>query len=158
QTVRIAMSGETDIGAMLQTAKFTHLFLTKPFEVPTVVDAVNRVRALHALLDDPALRALVGGVTTLPTAPTVYTALERAVLSPDMGTNSVARVVAQDAALSAKILQLVNSSFFGLPRSSTRIEHAVSYLGLTVLRALVLAHEIAEVFQPGSDSTFSFEA
>jgi putative nucleotidyltransferase with HDIG domain len=158
QTVRIALSGQTDMGAMLRTVRYAHLFLTKPCEMSTIVGAVDRVRQLHALLSDTPLRALVGSVASLPTAPRVYTALERAVLSPDAGTDAVARIVAQDMALSAKIMQLVNSAFFGLPRSSTRIEHAVSYLGITVLRALVLAHEIAEVFGNRPVAGFSLEA
>ncbi len=158
QTVRIALSGQTDMGSMLRTVRFAHLFLTKPCEVATIVGTVNRVFQLHVLLQDEALRGLVGGVASLPTAPTVYTALERAVLSPEAGTDAVARIVSQDIALSAKILQLVNSSFFGLPRSSTRIEHAVSYLGITVLRALVLAHEIAEVFGNKPVAGFTLQA
>jgi HD-like signal output (HDOD) protein len=157
-TVRIALSGQADMGAMLRTVRFAHLFLNKPCEIPTLVAAIDRVRQLHDLMSDASLRTLIGGVSTLPTAPGVYTALERAVLSPDAGMDTIARIVAQDVALSAKILQLVNSSFFGLPRPSTRIEHAVSYLGITVLRALVLTHEIAEVFAGHSPTGFSIEA
>jgi putative nucleotidyltransferase with HDIG domain len=158
QTVRVALSGQTDMGAMLRTVRFAHLFLTKPCEVPTLVGAVERVRQVHQLLDDPSLRAMIGGIAALPTAPSVYSALERAVLSPDTGMDAVAKIIAKDIALSAKILQLVNSAFFGLPRTSTRIEHAVSYLGITVLRALVLAHEIAEVFGGQHVPGFSLDA
>ena len=60
----------------------------------------------------------------------------------------IARIVEQDVGISAKILQLVNSAFFGLAHSITNVEHAVIYLGINTLRSLALSVEILRVFQP----------
>jgi HD-like signal output (HDOD) protein len=59
---------------------------------------------------------------------------------------AITAIVERNTGLCAKILQLVNSSFFGRPRRITRIEMAVGLLGMNVLRSLVLSHEIANSF------------
>jgi HD-like signal output (HDOD) protein len=66
----------------------------------------------------------------------------------DTSLQKLARIVEQDVGISAKILQLVNSAFFGLAHSITNIEHAVIYLGINTLRSLALSVEIFRVFQP----------
>jgi putative nucleotidyltransferase with HDIG domain len=63
-------------------------------------------------------------------------------------TRQIARLIARDVALSAKILQLVNSSFFGLGRRVSSIEQTVSLLGVIRLKALVLTEGILRQFVP----------
>jgi putative nucleotidyltransferase with HDIG domain len=60
--------------------------------------------------------------------------------------------------MSAKILQLVNSGFFGLPQRATTLEHAVNYLGLDKIRILALYSETFRVFVPDVRIPDSFGA
>ena len=48
------------------------------------------------------------------------------------------------AGLTGQVLKFVNSSYFGLARSVSRMEQAISYLGINIVRSLVLSHEICE--------------
>lgn len=143
QTVRIVLSGQTDMATAVRTVRVAHQFLPKPCDADALRRVVDRSLALRSLLADDALRQAVGGVDVLPSVPAVYAALETAIMRPDSTLASIAAIVERDSALCAKVLQIVNSSFFGLPRQATRIEHAVNYLGVNVLRAVVLSHEIA---------------
>ena len=66
----------------------------------------------------------------------------------DAGNESVediTKIVEQDVALTAKVLQMVNSSFFRRQRSINSANEAVSYLGADVLRHLVLANKMFEM-------------
>lgn len=143
QTVRIVLSGQTDMATAVRTVRVAHQFLPKPCDADALRRVVERSLALRSLLADDALRQAVGGVDVLPSVPEVYSALEAAIMRPDGTLAGIAAIVERDSALCAKVLQIVNSSFFGLPRQATLIEHAVNYLGVNVLRAVVLSHEIA---------------
>ena len=159
QTVRIVLSGQTDMATAVRTIRIAHQFLTKPCDADALRRVVERSLALRSLLDDETLRQAVGGVDALPSVPAVYAALEAVLMRPDSTLAGISAVVERDSALCAKVLQIVNSSFFGLPRQATRIEHAVNYLGVNVLRAVVLSHEVARA--AGTDAPvlgFSLQA
>jgi len=100
------------------------------------------------LLSDDSIRRTVGALPDLPSLPRTYNALTEALGEPDTSLQKLARIVEQDVGISAKILQLVNSAFFGIAHSITNVEHAVIYLGINTIRSLVLSLEIFRVFKP----------
>jgi HD-like signal output (HDOD) protein len=67
----------------------------------------------------------------------------------------VGDIIRGDVSISAKILQLVNSSYFGLPVHVTDVSHAVALLGLNVVKPLVLSSGLFQQFAPGSLGEFS---
>ena len=87
----------------------------------------------------------------LPSLPRTYEALTQALADPDTSLQKVAKIVEQDVGVSAKVLQLVNSAFFGIAHSMTSIQGAVSYLGINTLKNLVLSVEIFRAFKPKRD-------
>jgi putative nucleotidyltransferase with HDIG domain len=60
----------------------------------------------------------------------------------------IADIIERDLAMSAKVLQLVNSAFFGLAHSVSTLQAAVSYLGVETIKNLALASEAFRVFVP----------
>jgi HD-like signal output (HDOD) protein/ActR/RegA family two-component response regulator len=144
-TARIVLSGEADLGSVLAVARTAQQFLSKPCDAGTVVGALDRALRVQSLLNQPSLRELIGGVTSLPTLPVVYHELLAAMSSADADLPGVARIVATDVATSAELLKLVNSAFFGLPREISSIESAVTLLGLDNIQALVLAGSVFRI-------------
>ena len=65
---------------------------------------------------------------------------------PGIDSSKVAIIIQKDPAVAAKVLQVCNSAFFRLPRRVSSIKQAVSYLGLSTVRSMVLS---AELFKPG---------
>jgi HD-like signal output (HDOD) protein len=84
----------------------------------------------------------------LPSCPRLYTELTELILDPDATAADAAALMERDVAMSAKVLQLVNSAFFGLGRRVALTSEAVQYLGLDTLRALVLHAGAFEAFAP----------
>jgi HD-like signal output (HDOD) protein len=78
--------------------------------------------------------------------PSTFSALQRALADPSIDLSKVSAIIEKDPAVSAKVLQVCNSAFFRLPRRVSTIKQAVSYLGLSIVRSMVLS---AEVFRPG---------
>lgn len=158
QTVRIVLSGQADMATAVRAVRVAHQFLPKPCEPDALRSVVERSMALRSLLADDDLRQIVGGVGALPSVPAVYAELETAIIRPDCALADIAAIVERDSALCAKVLQIVNSSFFGLPRPATRIEHAVTYLGINVLRAVALSHDVMGSATDAAPAGFSLQA
>jgi HD-like signal output (HDOD) protein/CheY-like chemotaxis protein len=144
-TARIVLSGEADVGSVLAVARSAQQFLSKPCDVAELVAAVSRSLHVQSLLNDPGLRELIGGVTSLPALPASYQELVATMREPDVDLRDVTRIVAADVATSADLLKLVNSAFFGLPREIGSVASAVSLLGLDNIQALVLTGSVFRV-------------
>jgi HD-like signal output (HDOD) protein len=100
-----------------------------------------------------ALRKKIERITNLPTLPEIVVRILRIINDPETSTKEIARAVSQDPPLSAKILRLANSAFYGMPRSITSINKAVVLLGTKVIRTIVLSLTVFDMF-PG-DNRFS---
>jgi len=148
QMVRIVLSGHTELSTALRVVPVAHQFLAKPCDAEMLRVAIERACHLKALLSDDSIRRTVTALGDLPSVPRTYEALTLALADPDVSLQKVARIVEQDVGVSAKVLQLVNSAFFGISHSMTNIQSAVSYLGINTLKNLVLSLEIFRAFKP----------
>ncbi len=159
EIVRIVLSGYSEVEAALRVVPVAHQFLAKPCEAEKLREVVARSCALQALLSEELLRAAVAGIGALPSVPQVYAELTRALADENTPVADVARIVERDIALCAKLLQLVNSAFFGLPRRVTSIRSAVAYLGTNLLKNLALSLGVFRAFEGANlRAGFSLEA
>jgi HD-like signal output (HDOD) protein len=155
--VRIVLSGHTELEAALRAIPIAHQFLTKPCNPDALQETVERACSLRALLDDDAIRSALGDVESLPPVPRVYAALMRTLAENDASLTDVTRLVEQDPAICAKVLQLVNSAFLGLNRKVTSIQQAVGLLGTSMLKNLALSVEVQGTFDASRIPGFSFD-
>jgi HD-like signal output (HDOD) protein len=150
QTIRIVLSGYADLRQTIRLVPFAHQYLSKPCDPGQLEDVVERCLLLHELLNGPELRSIVGRIRKLPSLPRVYSALQDMVRNDQATVQDVAGLVGSDAAIAAKVLQIVNSAFFRLAKRITNIEQAVSYLGFTAIRNIATS---AEIFAQWGDSS-----
>jgi HD-like signal output (HDOD) protein len=148
EVVRIVFSGHTELEATLRAVPVAHQFLLKPCDADMLRVAIERACSLQSILTSEALSHMVGSLGDLPSAPRVYAALTQALSDPEVPLARIAQIVEQDVAISAKVLQLVNSAFFGLARSVNSVRDAVSYLGVNILQSLVVKVEAFRIFVP----------
>jgi HD-like signal output (HDOD) protein len=137
---RIVLSGHMDENAAMRAAGVAHRYLTKPCPPETMEATLARTFELQALLRDERIRTSLGGTVNLPASPKLYQELNRLLASGNSSLEAIAGVMEQDVGMSAKVLQLVNTAFFALPRKISSVAQAVSYLGFGTLKSLVLAH------------------
>lgn len=141
KAVRMILTGQTEQESVMRSVFVAHMFLSKPCDPVLLKRVVGRACHLNSILNSEELRAAVGKVEMLPAAPKTYVALNEALGRPNCGAGDVARIVEGDIGLCAKILQLVNSAFFGLPRKISSVADAVTYIGTVAIRNLALALE-----------------
>ncbi|QQR80250.1 MAG: HDOD domain-containing protein [Deltaproteobacteria bacterium] len=145
--VRIILSGFTEMEAALQSVPVAHQFLNKPCEAQKVKEIIERAFHLQNVLNNQTIKDVVGKIDQLPVLPTVYKELITALGDPDVSVKSVAGIVEKDIALGTKILQVVNSAFFGLPRTVTSVFSAVTLLGLNMTKNLSLTLKVFQNFE-----------
>jgi HD-like signal output (HDOD) protein len=158
QVVRIVLSGQADEASVLRSLGATHQYLSKPCDPETLKQTLQRACAVRRLLDESALKQVVSQVGALPSPPSVYVALVNECQSANGSVRRVADLVAQDIGMTAQVLHLVNSAFFGRRRRISDPLQAVQVLGLNTLRALVLSAEVFEAFDVKPAPGFSLEA
>lgn len=142
QTVRIVLSGFAEEQAVLASLVMTHRFLSKPIGADELIGVVDRACALQDMLDSEELCKVAGRVGSLPSRPTIYTALTQELSSPVTSLADIAKLVEQDIAITAKLLQVVNSAFIGVPQKTISVARAVSFIGAALLKNLVLSLEV----------------
>ena len=156
--MRFVLSGAADRDLALRSVELAHQFLTKPCEPAVLRDVIDRALNLRLVLEDPALRLVVASMRALPSIPGVYVELMNAIRSPETPASELGSIVARDAGMTAKVLQLVNSSFFGIRRAFIDPVAATVYLGAETVGALVLQASVFSQFSARTMREFPLEA
>lgn len=146
QGIRFILSGEPTKESSVQLAGSVHQQLLKPCEPGELRDAVHRAVGLRDVLTNSRLQSLVSRMQALPSMPSVYLDLVDELRREDPSPEAIGRIISQDMGMCAKMLQLVNSAFFGLLQPVTKPEEAVMYLGLDTVKALVFSLQIFALF------------
>ena len=141
ETARIMLTAQVKKDQTYEAVGLVHQFLAKPCPPEELQAAIDRALHLRALLDDHTLRGVVSRMRALPSQPDIYTKLMRAVRADNVGMDEIASIVEENPSVAARVLQLVNSAFFGLPRPTASIKEAVVFIGTKTLRTLVLSVE-----------------
>jgi HD-like signal output (HDOD) protein/CheY-like chemotaxis protein len=141
-SVRLILSGHSDTASIMKTVGTAHQYLNKPCDPDVLKRTIKRAFALRLLLGDPNLQKLVGQIGSLPSVPVVYQEVIACLQNPNASLPDVGKVVSKDLGMTATLLKLVSSAFFGLSKPVSTVERAVSFIGLDTLITLVLAQGI----------------
>jgi putative nucleotidyltransferase with HDIG domain len=85
-------------------------------------------------------------VSKLPSLPQTLIELIDKCNSNDRNLREIGAIVARDATISARVLQLSNSAFIGARNKFTDIEQAAIYLGIDTIRNLAISVSVHETF------------
>lgn len=150
--VRIVLCGNSEQERVLQAVGPAHQYLSKPCNPGFLQKTVNRACLLNTRLSNQQLKALVSRMDSLPSLPEIYFDLVEELRDEEASVDRVGTLISRDLGMTAKVLQLVNSSFFGLPVHVNDAKHAAALLGLNTLKPLVLT---ASIFRQLEESRVS---
>ena len=91
----------------------------------------------------------VRGISHIATLPEVTVRIIELVNDPDSSARDLHCLIATDPALTARMLKVVNSAFYGLPRQIASINRAVSLLGINAVKNIAVAASLAKLFRGG---------
>ena len=114
KTVRFVLSGFSDRQMILKSVGVTHQFFSKPCIPEHLVHAIEFSTSLYSHLNSSCVQEVICNIRNLPTPPVIYTEMTKELNSPEPSIEKLAELVKKDAAISARVLQMVNSAFFGI--------------------------------------------
>lgn len=141
-TVRLVLSGETTQHGVLRALPVAHQYLTKPCDVGQLQRVVAQVQALQTRIYSAGVVAALGTVRSLPSVPKLYQQLTAELDSGEASPKSIAAIIERDTAMTVRLLQLVNSPYFGLSRRINHVRDAVTVIGFEPIRTLVASTEL----------------
>lgn len=137
-TVRIILSGYAEEDLVMKCVGATHQFLHKPFDLKALRALLERIRGLKRRVHSVEIQKLLTKKQRMPSIPAVYFSILEALQDPECPIERIGEIVSSDSGLTAKLLQLVNSAFFGFAREVSSAEEAVMLLGIGTIRSLAL--------------------
>jgi HD-like signal output (HDOD) protein len=141
-TIRLILSGQAETESVMKALGVSHQFLSKPCDAEVLQGTISRAFALRDLAGSEQVKGLVARINKLPTLPASYQKLVEVLKSPNSSIEDVADVISTDPAMTARLLKLVNSAYFGLQKPVADVGRAGALLGLDRIMALVLGQGI----------------
>lgn len=157
KTVRLILSGHADKDLIMKCVGTAHQFLAKPCEPESLRAAIARACAFDSSVKSEKMKQLIAQMDCLPSIPSVLNEIVEKLRNDDCSLEDIGEIIAKDLAMTAKLLKLVNSAFFGLRREISNPSDAVSYLGLDTMKSLVLAVNAFSSFEGKKTGPISLE-
>jgi HD-like signal output (HDOD) protein len=153
-TLRIMMSGFIPLDK-LTVITSAHQYVAKPFDAPQLKKILERTFAARDRVPDKKLQTVVASLRSLPSLPQVHHTLLTELENNRGASAVIGQMIARDAGLSAKVLQLANSPLFGRDYLVSKPEEAVFCLGTGMIAAVVLSQTLFKHYHGHSHPEFS---
>lgn len=157
QVVRFIIAELAEKETISKFVTGAHQFLPRPCNPASLQREIGRALMLEKWLSNPQMKQLIGRIRSFPTIPSLYFEVLKELRSPDPSAQRVGEIVAKDMAMCTKILQVLNSSFYSLPRQITDTTEAVNVLGFEMVKSLVLCIQVFSQFDKIKPVYFSID-
>lgn len=155
-TARVVLTGYTEQERVLQSIGSVHQWLSKPCNIKTLQTTLARIFDLQEQIHEPWIKEMAGKIRSLPSLPELFFRVLDELQTPYSTPEQIASFVCRDAGMTARLLQLVNSAFFGFSQPVRDVTEAVQLLGVGTVRALALSMKVFSCFDvkdyPGLDA------
>lgn len=145
--IRIIFTDCKDINAHLKVVKLAHQFYSKTMEIGKIEQVIQEIYSLHRIIISDKARRILSQVDTIPSLPDIFFELRKHLMDHDCSIRDVGKMIATDVGLTATILKIVNSAYFGVSQKISTPEQAASLLGLELIEALVVTAHLFSSFK-----------
>ncbi len=146
QVTRVAAFPNDNADHNLRAANAAHVYVKPTTQERELGHLIGRTVGLQARLGTEKLIAFAGSLQRIPSVPRVYAELRSVMSNPDFDLGGVAKVISRDPGLVVKVLQVVNSAFYGLRQRISDLNHAVALMGSSTISSLVLGITLHDQF------------
>jgi HD-like signal output (HDOD) protein len=108
-----------------------------------------------AVADTTALE-IANSTMEVATLPEITLRIVQVVQDPRSTANDLHKIVRNDPALSARVLRVVNSAFYGLPGQIGSIDRAIMLLGLNAVKNIAIAASLSKMFKANNNKSAGF--
>ncbi len=100
---------------------------------------------------------LLAKLQDMPTLPVIAMRVNDLIADPNATSTDIALVLKQDQVLTAKILRLVNSSYYAVPGGVSDVQKALAFLGFNTVAQLVLSLSVFSMFSKFGDESITLK-
>jgi putative nucleotidyltransferase with HDIG domain len=155
---RIVLTGYTASDAIFKFAGLAHQLLAKPWSDQTLIETIQRADLISRMLSDERLKQRLHQIENFPSIPSVYTELTQKLNDSAASMEEIGAIIIRDPSLTIKLLQIVNSPYYGLPMPVTDPLKAVNLLGLDIVKGFVLTSGIFKQYEQSSMAGLQIDA
>jgi len=155
-SIRIVLSGYSEMQNLLKSSQYAHQFLSKPCNTETLISTIQRVIDLDDILTHKSLRKIVAQINSLPAIQDLYIKIAKELEQKEPDLAQVAKLVESDIGISATLLKVVNSPFFGFYERIFSPTRAVVLLGVDALKGLILGVQLLDKIDLSHAPGYSF--
>ena len=139
-TLRVILFEDGERSQALGCLGVAHQFLAKPIDAGYLMAMLQSTAATGQAITNAHVRELISRIGQLPAVPTLYREVT-ALLESEHGTNErIGAAIAKDMAMTAMLLKLANSAYLGLRHPVASPGEAIDYLGVELIKSLVLGY------------------
>lgn len=157
KTCRYLLGDAVEVDVMVTCVLGAHQFLERPLEAAAVMAVVNRVEEINRLVGNKSIQTLVSRMRTFPSRPTLYLEVLKEFRSPSASPKVIGELVSKDLAVSTKLIQIVNSAYYGLAQHVTDPADAVLLIGMEATCSLILSIDAFAKFDKVKPLYFSVD-
>ncbi len=96
-------------------------------------------------------------IKNIPSLPEIITKSIEIMQDKNTSANDLSKVISNDIGLTARVLKLVNSAYYGFPKQISTIQQAISILGFTTIKGVILSASIFKMFSDKNNQTFNYK-
>ncbi|MGE0481061.1 MAG: HDOD domain-containing protein [Phycisphaerae bacterium] len=141
-TIRFTLTAHTELDQLLPHVGVIHQFLRKPCDPRELRAAISLASYFRGRLARDETRRVVSALERMPAPSDTVRELLARLENQSSSFASVAEVIERDGGLTAKLLHLANSAFFGSTKRVTRVVDAVGRLGLRTIKHLAVTSQL----------------
>jgi putative nucleotidyltransferase with HDIG domain len=156
ESLRFIAAGEALKEKVMCDVLGGHQFLAVPFDRATLKTSIERSLATDYGMSN-SMRELVGRIRTFPSIPSLYLEVINALNNPNATTGDIGAIIARDMAMTTKLVQVLNSAYFGLPRAITDPTEAVGILGFETTKSLIMTLKLLSQYDKVKPVYFSID-
>lgn len=98
------------------------------------------------MMINESFKAVLDGIEKIPSLPHVVAKLLETLEDSNTSAEDVNRIIRMDEALTARVLKIVNSAFYGFPRQISTVTQAVVILGFNAVKSIALSASVIQMF------------
>ena len=157
KAARFLLGSGMESEVMVECVLGAHQFVEKPLDAFTLKNLLDRTQAINRLIQNPNVQTLVSRMRTLPSRPSVSLEIMKELRSRNASAQVVGELIAKDLSISSKLIQVVNSAYYGWARQVSEPGDAVILLGMEATASLVLSIESFAKFDKIKPLYFSID-
>ena len=96
-------------------------------------------------------------IKNIPSLPEIITKSIEIMQDENASVGDLSKVISNDIGLTARVLKLVNSAYYGFPKQISTIQQSISILGFTTIKGVILSASIYKMFSNKNNQTFNYK-